>query len=221
MDSADRDAGQGVQQKRNPLPPPLGVIEVIHAAPRGTAAAKGVLTVACTKGESPEKRMKIGRLTISFSEEDLEGTIQPHDDALVVTARISGFLVKRVMIDQGSGADVMYPDLFEGLGLKSQDLAKYDTPLVSFDGRVVVPEGQISLSVDMEGKEVIVTFIVVRSFSPYTAILGRPWIHAIKAVPSTLHVKVKFPTEYGVTVVRGNQRVARQCLVAAVRWKSE
>ena len=63
--------------------------------------------------------MKVGRLTISFGEEDLEGTIQPHDDALVVTARIIGFLVKRVMIDQGSGADVMYLDLFEGLRLKS------------------------------------------------------------------------------------------------------
>ena len=98
----------------------------------------------------------------------------------------------------------MYPDLFEGLELKSQDLMKYDTLLVSFDGRVVIPEGQISLSVNMEGKEVMVTFIVVRSFSPYMAILGRPWIHAMKAIPSILHVKVKFPTEYGVAMVRGN-----------------
>ena len=99
----------------------------------------------------------------------------------------------------------MYPDLFEGLELKSQDLMKYDTLLVSFDGRVVTPEGQNSLLVNMEGKEVMVTFIVVRSFSPYTAILGRLWIHAMKAIPSTLHVKVKFPIEYGVAMVRGNQ----------------
>ena len=98
---------------------------------------------------------------------------------------------------------------------------KYDIPLVSFDGGVVILEGQISLSVDMEGKEVMVTFIVVRSFSPYNAILGSPWIHAMKAIPSTLHVKVKFPAEYGVAVVQGNQRVARQCLVTAVRWKGE
>ena len=55
----------------------------------------------------------------SFGEDDLEGTVQPHDDALVVTARISGFLVKRVMIDLGSGADIMYLDLFEGLELKT------------------------------------------------------------------------------------------------------
>ena len=144
-------------------------------------------------------------MLISFDEEDLEGTIQPHDDALVVIAWINCFLVKRMMIDQGSGADVMYPDLFEGLRLKNQDLTKYDTPLVSFDGKVVILEGQISLLVNMEGKEVMATFIVVRSFSPYMAILGRPWIHAMRVVPSTLHVKVKFPTEHGVAVVRGNQ----------------
>ena len=94
-------------------------------------------------------------------------------------------------------------------------------PLVLFDGRVVILKGQISLPVNMEGKEVMVTFIVVRSFSPYTEILGRSWIHAIRAVPSTLHVNVKFPTEYGIVVVQGNQQVARKCLVAAVGWKGK
>ena len=73
----------------------------------------------------------------------------------------------------------------------------------------------------MEGKEVIVMFIVVASFSPYTAILGRPWIHVMGAVPSTLHMKVKLRTEQGVTVVRGSQQVARQCLIAVVNWKNE
>ena len=73
----------------------------------------------------------------------------------------------------------------------------------------------------MEGKEVMVTFIIVSSFSPYTAILGRSWIHALGAIPSTLHVKVKFPTEQGVAVVRGSQKVVGQCLVAAVNWKDK
>ena len=56
----------------------------------------------------------------------------------------------------------------------------------------------------MEGKEVMVMFIVVSSFSLCTAILGRPWIHTMGAVSSTLHVKVKFRTEQGVATVRGN-----------------
>ena len=68
----------------------------------------------------------------------------------------------------------------------------------------------------MEGKEVMVTFIVVTSFSPYIAILRRPWIHAMGAVLSTLYVKVKFCTKQGISIIRGNQQVARQCLVAAV-----
>jgi len=69
---------------------------------------------------------------------------------------------------------------------------------------------------NMEGKEVMVTFIVVASYSPYMAILGRPWIHVMGAVPSTLHVKVKFRTDQGITIIRGYQQVAKQCLVAAV-----
>ena len=90
------------------------------------------------------------------------------------------------MVDQGSGANVMYPDLFKGLRLKKKDLSKYDTPLVGFEGQMVIPEGQISFLVNMEGNEVTVAFIVVTSFSPYIAILGRPWIHAMGAVPSKI-----------------------------------
>ena len=175
-----------------------------------------VLAESCMGEQPSKKKLKYTREPIAFNDDDLEGTIQPHDDALVVTAWINGFIVKRVLIDQGSGAEVMYPNLFRGLGLKNEDLSKYDMPLMGFDGRMVIPKGQISLPVNMEGKEVMVTFIVVVSFFPYTAILGRPWIHAMGAVPSTLHIKVKFRTEQGIAIVRGNQQVARQCLVATV-----
>ena len=57
-------------------------------------------------------------------------------------ARINGLIVKRVMVNQGSGADVMYPELFKGLGLKNEDLSKYDTSLVGFDGRIVILRGK-------------------------------------------------------------------------------
>jgi len=69
------------------------------------------------------------------------GTIQPHDDTLVVTLRIGGYDVKRVMVDQGSGVEIMYPNLYRGLNLKPEDLTAYDSPLVSFDGKVVIPRG--------------------------------------------------------------------------------
>ena len=114
---------------------------------------------------------------------------------------------------------MMYPDLFKGLGLKKKDLIKHTSPLVGFDGKVVIPEGQISLPMIMGGKEVSVTFTIVSSFSLYTAILGRPWIHSMRVVPSTLHVKIKFLTKRGVIVIKGDQQAARQCLIAVVNWK--
>ena len=69
------------------------------------------------------------------------GTIQPYDDALVITLKIGGYDVKRVMVDQGSGAEIMYPNLYKGLNLKLEDLTAYDSPLVSFDGKVVILKG--------------------------------------------------------------------------------
>ena len=67
-----------------------------------------------------------------------------------------------------------------------------------------------------EGIEVEVNFIMLSAFSPYLAILGQPWIHAMGVVPSTLHQKIKFSTEDGVAVVRADQKVVRQCLAAVI-----
>ena len=88
------------------------------------------------------KRVKMNvPLVLSFSDVDKQGTIQPHDDALVVTLRIGGYDVKRVMIDQGSTIEIMYPDLYKGLGLKSKNLTTYNSHLVSFEGKMVVSKG--------------------------------------------------------------------------------
>ena len=128
---------------------------------------------------------------LSFSNADKLGTIQPHDDALVVTLRIGGYDVRRVMVDQGSAVEIMYPDLYKGLGLKPEDLMTYSSLLVSFEGKMVVPKGQIRLPVQIEADVVEVDFIVVDAFSLYTAIMGRPWLHSLGAISSTLHQKVK------------------------------
>ena len=59
---------------------------------------------------------------MSFFDEDKVGTLQPHDDALVVTLKIRGYDLNRVLVDQGSGVEIMYPNLFRGLKLRSEDL---------------------------------------------------------------------------------------------------
>ena len=91
----------------------------------------------------------------------------------MVTLRIIGYDVKRVLVDQGSGVEIMYLDLYKGLNLKSEDLTAYDSPLVSFDGKVVIPKGKIRLLVQAGSEVVEVDFIVVDAYSPYTAIVAR------------------------------------------------
>ena len=79
-----------------------------------------------------------------------------------------------MLVVQGSGAKIMYPNLYKGMNLKPEDLERYDLPLVSFYGRMVVSRGMIRLPIQTGDKEVQVNFIVVEAFSPYTTILARP-----------------------------------------------
>ena len=125
---------------------PLSTINVIFATPGRTVSCPSrVLSVFRPPAEDHCQASKRVRadvpLILGFSDEDKVGTIQLHDDALVVTLRIGGYDVKRVMIDQGNVVDIMYPDLYKGLGLRPKDLAAYNSPLVSFEGRMVAPKG--------------------------------------------------------------------------------
>ena len=123
------------------------------------------------------------------------------------------------MIDQGNTAEIMYPDLYRGLGLKSENLIAYNSPLVSFEGKMVVPKGQIRLPVQTGSSVVEVDFIMVDAFSPYTAIMGKPWLHTLGVVSSTFHQKVKYSSGDQVLEILGSQFMARQCLVVAIQHR--
>ena len=173
-------------------------------------------------GRHEPKRAKLDQsFVMGFSDKEKIGTIQPHDDALVIVLRIGGYDVKRVMVDQGSAAEIMYPDLFKGLNLRTEDLTPYNSPLVNFEGKVIIPKGQIRLPVQTGSEMVEVDFIVVDAYSPYIAIVARPWLHTLGAVSSTLHQKIKYPSGGKIEEVLGNQTMARQCMIAAIRHKPE
>ena len=100
------------------------------------------LSLGDTNQDLKRARVELS-LVMGFSNEDKIGTIQPHDDALVITLRIGGYDVKRVIVDQGSTAEIIYPDLYKGLNLKANDLTPYSSPLVSFKGKIIIPKGQV------------------------------------------------------------------------------
>ena len=128
--------------------------------------------------------------------------------------------MKRVLVDYGSGAEIMYPDLYKGLRLKLEDLDSYNSPLVGFDGKTVVPKGMVKFPIQVGSRVVEMNIIVVEAYSPYIAILARLWLYAMEVVSSTLHLKVKYPSRERFEELVGNQIVAQQCLVTAIRHQS-
>ena len=76
--------------------------------------------------------------------------------------------------------------------MKPKDLTGYESPLLGFDGKVVILKGQIRLPVQASSEVVEVDFIVVDAYSPYSAIVARLWLYALGAISSTLHLKVKY-----------------------------
>ena len=155
---------------------------------------------------------------IGFLEEDARRLHHPHDDALVVNIWIEDYNMHRVLVDNGSSANILYYLAFQQMGIGREWFIPTNAPLVGFGGTRVLPLGAITLSVvvgdypQQIAKDV--TFLVVNCSSANNAIFGRPTLNSWKAVTSTYHLMIKFPTDYGVGELRGNQVASRECYVA-------
>ncbi|KAK3040937.1 hypothetical protein RJ639_028811 [Escallonia herrerae] len=203
-----------------------GVINTISGGiATGGSSGQGrkayVREVLTTIGPSTKKQKKEPTPTISFSDDDVGDTRTPHDDPLVVTLRVGNFDVKRILVDNGSSAEVLFYEAFQRMNIPSDRLRKIDTPLYGFSNHPVVCEGIIALPVTVgappDQAKLMLDFVVVRVPSAYNAILGRTALNQLRAVVSTYHMKMKFPTENGVGEVKGDQVVARQCYMASCR----
>ena len=84
---------------------------------------------------------------MSFNEANARGVKQPHNDHLVIMQTIEGFNTKRILVDNGSSADIIYLPTFQQLKLDPRRLCPFDSPLISFNGDRVYPRGLVTLTV--------------------------------------------------------------------------
>ena len=158
-------------------------------------------------------------LIIGFSEEDARRLYHPHDDALVISVRVGDYNVHWMLIDNGSSADILYYPAFQQMGISRALLIPTNASLVGFGGTTVLSVGSITLSVMIGDypQQITkdVTFLVVDCSSAYNGILGRPTLNSWKAATSTYHLMIKFPTEYGIGELRGDQVAAHECYIHA------
>ena len=136
---------------------------------------------------------------------------------------IEGFNTKRILVDNGSSADIIYFPAFQQLKLDEKRLRPFGSSLVSFSGDRVYPKGIITLTVTVGTHLRQLTrqldFLVIDCPSSYNVIIGRPTLNRWKAATSTYCLKVKFPTDSGVGEVKGDQGLARECYQAVLAAK--
>ncbi|XP_074354344.1 uncharacterized protein LOC141693224 [Apium graveolens] len=178
---------------------------------------------------STAKRPRVNpSLVISFSDDDYRpGLIEGHQDALVITTRVGNNTVKKMLVDNGSSVDVLYHHAFSRMDIGDRRLENSRTPLYGFTGNEVHVVGTIDMPVLFGSPPCqiwkMVKFHVISASSSFNAILGRTTITALRAITSISHLKMKFPTDFGVGEMIGDQVTARQCYLTTVspRKKTE
>ncbi|XP_050280548.1 uncharacterized protein LOC126721541 [Quercus robur] len=205
----------------------LGEIKTIAGGPTAGGSFKSLRKsyqrqVNNVHGAPPSKQRRTSE-DLHFSEEDARSVKQPHDDPLVIMIMIEGFNTRRVLVDSGSSADIIYLPAFQQLKLDPKRLRPFESPLVSFSGDKVYPRGITTLTVTAGSYPLQVTnqhnFLIVDSPSSYNVIIGRPMLNRWKTAISTYCLKVKFPTEHGIGEIKGDQVLARECYHAVLASK--
>ncbi|XP_043699855.1 uncharacterized protein LOC122650512 [Telopea speciosissima] len=161
--------------------------------------------------------------SISFSDQDFGDIQTPHDDALVVTMGIANFDVKRILVDNGSSADILFGATYDLMDLSHNCLKPVEYPLQGFSGSQVKVSGSIDLPLTAGSEDlqstVMITFLVVDVPSSYNAILGRIGLNALHAIISMPHLKMKFLVKDGISECKGNQLASRKCCATSLRGK--
>ena len=147
----------------------------------------------------------------------MEGCQHPHDDPLIIRVVIANKIVHKVLVD------IIFASAFDKMGIGREKLEPVNAHLRGFSGERVLPPGSIKLVLTLGDPPcqaiIAVRFLIVDAPSAYNILLGRPSLNVVRAIPSAYHMVIKFPNTNGVGMVRGNQRIARECYSASMKKK--
>ncbi|XP_024016381.1 uncharacterized protein LOC112089859 [Eutrema salsugineum] len=139
--------------------------------------------------------------TISFSEDETVGIDTPHSDPLMIELTIRDHDVARILIDTGSSVDVIFRETLRRMEIDLSEVTAVPKPLTGFSGETTMTIGTIRLPVQAGGVTKVVEFSVADHPAIYNVIMGTLWLNLMRAVPSTYHLCVMFPTPGGIKMI--------------------
>jgi hypothetical protein len=190
-------------EKATPPPADAKVINFIAGGSDicGTSYSAAKRSAKESKLENGERPIRTSTLTsqriITFDEDDRNNIQDPHHDSLVITLFIANHYVRRILVDGGSSVNIIQHDVLKKMNIPDSDIVPRSSVLVGFSGEIKNTLGDIKLPIYIEGVISVHKFCVIDNLSCCNVLLGRPWIHDMKAVPSTYHQCVKLTTPWG------------------------
>ena len=184
-----------------------------------TASVRARVNTINNHGNAPTTQPVDG--PISFPPINPTRVITPHYDALVLTICINGFDAHRFLVDPGSAADLLYLPAFKKMKVWIDHLHSPDRILSGFNGATTLSIGDITFSVKAGLVTHELLLSVVEDLGPYNVILGRAWLHAMKAVPSTYHQTISYLTKARQVDLQGSQLAARQCYQISLQERGQ
>jgi hypothetical protein len=164
--------------------------------------------------QGPFLKSKWSHIPITFSQEDFQLKDYPHNDAVVISCVIKGFLVHNVLVDTGSAADIIFAKAFRQMQEPDDKIHDATHPLCGFGGRQIVPLCKITMSVTFgyvnNTRTEQVIFDIVDMEYPYNAIIGRGTLNAFETLLHLAYLCMKIPSEQGPFAVHGSQEAARR-----------
>ncbi|XP_019226111.1 PREDICTED: uncharacterized protein LOC109207619 [Nicotiana attenuata] len=152
---------------------------------------------------------EVAKYDIPSTEEDANGLLLPHNDSLVIYLNVLDFKINCVLVDPGSSDNIIQWRVLEQAKL-TRSIIPATKLLVGFNLASVTIRGEILLPMNTERVMKMSHFEVVDGDMGYNIILGRPWLHEMRVVPSMYHQLMKFSTPEGIKQIRGDQPVARE-----------
>ncbi|XP_019252792.1 PREDICTED: uncharacterized protein LOC109231596 [Nicotiana attenuata] len=140
---------------------------------------------------------------ISFTDDELPEEGARHNRALNLMVKCEGHYVKRVMVDGGSSVDVCPLSTLQSMKIDTDRIRPNNVRIRAFDGSARDTIGEINLTMTIGPVDFEIVFQVVDMATSYNFLLGRPWIHTARAVPSTLHQMLKFEHDRQEIIIHG------------------
>ncbi|XP_006579241.1 uncharacterized protein [Glycine max] len=148
---------------------------------------------------------------LTFAEEEIPAEGRGHNRALHVLVKCMEHVMAKVLIDNSSSLNVMPKSTLEKFPFNASHLRLSSMVVSAFDGSRREVRGEIDLPLQIGPHTCRVTFQVTDINPAYNCLLGRPWIHSVGVVPSTLHQKLKFVVEGHLVIVSGEEDVLVSC----------